>query len=396
MLLVGCPSPGTNVSATDTVKIGFIAPLSGGDATLGQGGLNSAKLAIEQINAAGGVNGKQLELLVKDDAGDVEVGAAAAQDLKAKGVVAVIGPFYSGIAKSAVEQVLKAAGIPAIGPSTTSSALTSFDDGGLFFRTIASDAIQGKALSKLIRDNGKSKLAIFYRDNTYGSPFAEVLADDFASHSGHSAVKINYGDTDAPDYNALKSQIGDANAIALIGYTVDGTKLFRDWATAQEFSGLPWYFSESYRDSSFAENISDASKINGMMGTYPVSNGTHFAAFQADFKKRFGENAGYFTENTYDATMLIALAMAQGGANTSEAIKQNVIAVSKGGTKQNGIGSDGFKDAVSKIKSGVDLDFEGASGNVDLDDNGDVTTASYVVWKWQDGKPVNTDQILSF
>ncbi len=397
LLLVGCPTPGKDVSATDTIKIGFIAPLTGGDASLGQGGLNSAKLAIEQINAAGGVNGKQLELLVKDDAGEIASGVAAAQELKGKGVVAVIGPFYSGIAKAAVEQVFKAAGIPAIGPSTTSSALTTFDDGGQFFRTIASDAIQGKALSKLIRQDGKSKLAIFYRDNTYGSPFAEVLAADFASHAGHTAVKINYGDSDAPDYSAFKSQIGDATAIAVIGYTVDGAKLFGDWAKAQDqFGSLPWYFSESFKDATFAENISDATKLEAMTGTYPVSDGAHLAAFHAAYKQRFGEDAGYFTENTYDATMLLALAMVQGGANTSAAVQQNLIAVSKGGTQQNGFGADGFKDSVAKIKAGTDFDYEGASGTVDLDENGDVMAASYVVWKWQGGQPVNTDKTLSF
>ncbi|HEY9856814.1 MAG TPA: ABC transporter substrate-binding protein [Stenomitos sp.] len=401
LILAGCPAPGSNqgTSSTDTVKIGYIGTITGGDAVLGETTTNAAKLAIEQINAAGGVNGKNLELLIRDDGGEEEAGIKAAQALKEKGVVAVLGPVYSGVAKQVMEQVLREAGIPSISPSATSPQLTTFNDGGLFFRTIPSDSLQGKALSQQIQGDGHSKIAILCRDNSYGNGLADALVSDFNAHNGNMAVKVAYPDTDdQTGYDAIAARIpSDVTAITLAGYLTDGIQIFKAWHTAGgNTAAIKWYFSESYYDESFANNVNATSALEGLKGTNPYSESPYLADFKAAYKDRFKLDAAYFAENAYDATMLLALAMVKGGANTPAAIKDNLVSVAAGGTKQTGIGSAGFADAVAKLKAGTDLDYDGASGTCDMDANGELTRGSYMIWSWQNGKPVPSGNIVRF
>ncbi|TXG93362.1 MAG: amino acid ABC transporter substrate-binding protein, partial [Rhodocyclaceae bacterium] len=124
VLLAACSPP-------EPVRLGFIGGLSGRVADLGESARNGFQLAVEQVNAAGGVNGRRIEMLVKDDGQDPAKARQAAEALVAAGVVAIIGPVTSAMA----EPVLAAAtanGTPVVSPTVTTSALTGKDD--LFLR----------------------------------------------------------------------------------------------------------------------------------------------------------------------------------------------------------------------------------------------------------------------
>jgi branched-chain amino acid transport system substrate-binding protein len=433
LMVAGC-TPGANPAAGGsggfTVKFGFIAPLSGTDAAFGEGTVNGARLAIEHVNAAGGVDGQKLELLLRDDAGNADKGVTAAQDLVKQNVVAVIGPIWSGVTKAVVEKVTREAGVPTISPGATSPALATFEDGGCFFRTIPNDLLQGKAISKLLRDEAQQGVTIVYRDNAYGKGLADAIDADLTATGAKALAKVAYGDSDQVDYAALKAKIpAGTTAIAMVAYTGDATSVLRDWIASNENPTWKWYFSESLRDNTLADNVANPAKLEGFKGTFPQPAGNGYAAFATAFKTRFGKEPGVYDANAYDAVMLAALAMVQGGIgtnrdnlnlnptdtlnrmnevvdanntaikaanNTRQAIMRTLADVSRTGTKQTGFGVAGFTDAVAKLKAGIDLDYDGVSSSVDMDDRGEMTGGGYVIWQWQGGKYVNTSTLYQF
>jgi branched-chain amino acid transport system substrate-binding protein len=398
MTLTACPGGPTTAQpgGADTVRLGFIAPLTGADSAVGEGTLNGTRLAIDHINAGGGVNGKKLSLVVRDDTGAADKGAEVAADLVKQNVAAIVGPTWSGVTKNVVEKVTKAAGIPNVSPGATSPTLATFDDGGLFFRTIPNDTMQGKAMSKLVQEDGQKTIVVLARDNAYGNGFADALVADFTA-AGNQATKVNYPDDDKVDYTAVKAKIpAGVTAVCLIGYVGDGSSIYRDWIAASENAAWKWYFGESFREVSFAKNVANNTRIEGMKGTLPLAGGTYLSDFNAAYKAKYNKEPGIYDGFAYDGTMLIALAMARGKANTPAAVKENIIAVSSQGTKQVGFGQAGFADALAKLAAGGNVDYDGVSGSVDMDERGEMKGGNYVVWQWQGGTPVDTAKVFRF
>lgn len=399
LLLAACPGnpQPAGPGGSETTRIGFIAPLSGVDAAIGVGALNGARLAVEAINAAGGVNGKRLELVPRDDAGTAANGAKVARELADRDVVAIIGPVWSSVAKAVVEEVTRKAGIPTVSPGATAPSLATFDDGGVFFRTIPNDTLQAKALSNLLQEDGHTTVTVLNRDNAYGNDFASALVSFFGTKTGYRATKATYPDSDQPDYPTVKAKWqSGTSAVALIGYTGDAASLLRDWIASNERTDLAWYFSESLRDAGMAQNVTNNPRIEGHKGTFPLADGTYLSDFISAYKDRYGKEPAIYDANAYDAAMLIGLAMVQGQANTSEAVKRHLISVTRDGVKQDGIGREGFSDAVTKIQGGIDIDYDGVSGHTDMDDRGELKGGAYVVWQWRNGQPVDTDKVFRF
>jgi ABC-type branched-subunit amino acid transport system substrate-binding protein len=398
MTLTACPggpSP-TQPGSADTVRLGFIAPLTGADSAVGEGTLNGARLALDHINAAGGVNGKKLSLVVRDDTGAADKGAEVAADLIKQNVAAIVGPTWSGVTRSVVDKVTKAAGVPNVSPGATSPSLATFDDGGLFFRTIPNDTMQGKAMSKLVQEDGQKSIVVLARDNAYGNGFADALVADFTA-AGNKATKVNYPDDDKVDYTTVKAKIpAGVTSVCIIGYTGDGSSIFRDWVASNQNADWKWYFCESLRDTGFSKNVANNTRLEGMKGTLPLASGTYLGDFNTAYKARYGKDPGIYDGFAYDATMLIALAMVRGKANTPAAVKDNIIAVSSTGTKQTGIGQAGFTDALAKLSESGNVDYDGVSGSVDMDANGEMKGGNYVIWNWQGGNPVDTSKVYRF
>jgi branched-chain amino acid transport system substrate-binding protein len=391
----GGPSP-TQPGGADLIRVGFIAPLSGNDASVGIGTFNGAQLALDHINAAGGVHGRKLTLVRRDDTGEAERGAEVAADLVKQQVVGIVGPTWSGVAKAIVETVTRAAGIPTVSPGATSPQLATFDDGGLFFRTIPSDTLQGKAMSKLVQEDGHTHIVVLARNNPYGNGFADALVADFTA-AGGKALKINHGDTDQPNFQEIRTKIpAGVTAVCLVGYVGDGASIFRDWIATSQHADWKWYFGESIRNASFAQNVANNARLEGMKGTLPLAGGTYIGDFNAAYVAKFGREPGIYDGFAYDATMLIALALVRGQANTPAAVKANIIAVSSQGPKQTGFGQAGFTDAVAKLAAGGNVDYEGVSGSVDMDTDGEMKGGNYVIWRWQGGHPVDTPQVYRF
>lgn len=182
-----------------TLVVGLIAPLSGELASVGLGMKNSADVAINQANARCAVPGYHLAVQSQDDRADPAVGAAAAATLAGDpSLIGVLGPFNSSVAQ-AVQPVLGEAGVVQVSPGSTATSLTRGTNAvtaplrqyQTFFRTVATDAVQGPAAATyLSRTENKRRVAVVSDGKTYGDGIAEEFAKQLATQGGQVVARV--------------------------------------------------------------------------------------------------------------------------------------------------------------------------------------------------------------
>src|SRR5699024_6375186 len=155
---------GVSAQAADKpLTVGAVMPMTGALQAYGETSLKGIKLAIEEINAAGGVLGEPVKLAAGDAQTRPQAGVAAANKLaNINGANVFVGALSSGVTIPVATSVAKPNKIPMISPASTSPVLTDLDDGGYLFRTVASDAFQGIALAQIVNDRDISDVAIIY------------------------------------------------------------------------------------------------------------------------------------------------------------------------------------------------------------------------------------------
>ena len=157
-------------AAREPLRIAYLADLSGDLGEFGPQIQQGVELAIEHLNAAGGVGGQPVELLTADTASDPDRAVAEARRLvEDEGVDAIVGPLGTDPAIAVVEAVSRDLEVPTITPSATAALLSDLDDGGFFFRTAISDAAQGPILAQLVAaDLEAFRVAVLFEDSAYG------------------------------------------------------------------------------------------------------------------------------------------------------------------------------------------------------------------------------------
>jgi ABC-type branched-subunit amino acid transport system substrate-binding protein len=375
--------------AQETIKIGGLFPLTGPLSPYGQEIVKGAQMAIDQINAAGGVLGKKLELVVKDTATAPDVGRdAAAKMIQLDGVVAIVGALASGVTL-AVTSVTVPAQIPLISPSSTSPALTELEDNDYVFRTCPSDALQGIVQAQLAKNLGYKKVAIIYVNNAYGKGLANVFQKNFEGGERKVVASIPY-EENKPSYRGEVEQAlaGDPDAINLIGYPVDGNKIIIE-ALEEGYEGK-FLFTDGMKGEGVSpgpacqENAPcDEQYLNGSFGTAPGAlEVAARATFEKDYIAKFGPTGIPFRAEAYDAVIAIALAIQAAGEASGPAIQAKLREVANPPGEEFTYGQ--LKEALAALKAGKDINWQGVSGPITWDENGDVMEGAFEIWTIQD------------
>ncbi|MDB5101576.1 MAG: hypothetical protein JWM80_5997 [Cyanobacteria bacterium RYN_339] len=387
-------------TGSGTIKIGLVGSFSGSNAGNGDTILNAANMALAKINTAGVLAGQKLEIIKGDDKSDPDTAATVAQQLIGQGAVAFIGPNSSGVAKKMLETTAKPGKVAMISPSATSpdfSDPSKIDSGGYFFRTVPSDALQGKVLANKATALGYKSLAVIHVENPYGTGLTNVLTTSFKA-TGGTVLDLKYPEISDPqaqaayDYAALVKQALAANpsAIVLVAYPSEGSIVINEWLRAGQKRDLPWMFTDATDRQDFVDNIKDKSAVENKFGTAPLTDPKFVELYSAQFNKA---DPGFDGGAAYDALCLIALAIENGKAATAASIRDNLRKVS--GPAGTAFQPDNIAAALAAAKAGTAVNYEGWSGPVDLDEHGDVTSGKYVIWSVKGGKVANTTEVLS-
>jgi ABC-type branched-subunit amino acid transport system substrate-binding protein len=222
--------PGNNKPAQ--LKIGGLLPHTGGIAYQGPPISAGVKLAVNEVNAAGGVLGSPVVFVDGDDGSSADVAGATLDVLVSKGVTAIVGPCCSGVTQKIMPKVI-ANNLVMISMSATSEALSRMDDKGLFFRTCPSDKLQAKALADIVMRDGSAKIAIVARDDSYGTGLQQGVQADLKT-AGLPAgnvrtltykVEDKYGQGDlASTFKPIATQVKQfgADAVVIAGFEESG------------------------------------------------------------------------------------------------------------------------------------------------------------------------------
>ena len=214
------------VEEQEALKIGFLADFSGPLAEFGPVTQTGVQLAIDHINAAGGIFGQDIILVTGDTQVDPTQGVEEARRLvEVEGVHAIVGPLSSTVALAVSESVTRDAGVPVISPSATSPALSAADDGGFLFRSTISDAAQGVILADLAADEGYDNVAVMFINDAYG----QGLADAFEAAFGGTVTKSSFEDGQASYLAELQSVAGDgAQVLVAVGFPTQAQVFIRE------------------------------------------------------------------------------------------------------------------------------------------------------------------------
>jgi len=219
------PAPAAFGSGKGPLKIGTLLPLTGSLAFLGPPEVAGVQLAVNEINAAGGVLGAPVEI-VPGDSGDTSTNIATqtvASEQQA-GVNAIIGAASSDVTKTVIDTVTQA-GILMFSPANTSNDFTTYKDNGLYFRTAPPDLMQGQVLADLISKEGNQSVGILAQNGEYGTGLAKVIAENLDNAGlGSDVVKQVYYDPNASDFSDVVQKMKDLNpdAIVVVGFDESG------------------------------------------------------------------------------------------------------------------------------------------------------------------------------
>lgn len=382
--LVAQPSDG--LAQDCTTKIGAVLPTS---VDWGRPIAETAQFAVDMVNAAGGVNGCQIEMVLRDTQVDPKVGVDAAKALvDLEGVDLLLGAVSSGVSMPILTSVTVPSGVMQMSCCSSSTAFTKLAEegktNGLWFRTFATTGVQSAVAAKVARDQGFKSIAILYKNDDWGQDMARLIAADFAAVGVEvtASVAINDGQ---PSYRGevTETLAGQPEALYLALYPAEGTAAVREWISLGGTQNM--IMANSLKSDEFRDNVG-LQYLGSALGTDTASPRSESAdAFRAAYIERFNsEPNGPGLANSYDAAMIGLLAMQAAGEGASGA--EIAAAVAKV-TDPNGTtitaDTEGFAQAKEILAGGGTVSYQGATGDVRFDANGDVS-APAVVWSFND------------
>ena len=294
---------------------------------------------------------------------------------------AIVGPASSRVALGALDLIADAR-VVTCSPSATAMELSQRTDDGYFVRTIGSEALEAVALTSAMTHTGRSRLAVLYPDDPFGHDFADRLQSAF-SRRREEVRPVAYEPT-AEQFNlpVREALAGDTEVVAVVGSPPAGARvlaaLARNGATPDV---VDIFVTSGLRRPDLSGLIDTLHPMAAahIWGVSPLAE-PRAAGFTARFAATWPTISVSYAAYAYDCTNLIALAAEAAGSDDSEAIRGQLTSVSEGGSP-----CSGFADCATALGNGQNIDLDGASGDVDLQDDGDVSDAWYDLFQFDEG-----------
>ncbi|WP_428911757.1 ABC transporter substrate-binding protein [Niallia sp. Krafla_26] len=343
LLLAGCSSG--QEAASDGYAIGIALPLSGSSAEYGEDLKNGAELAVKLANDAGGIDGKEIETVIKDDKSDPKEATSVASSFgNEKSVLGVVGHFNSSATLAAAPTYNKNQ-LVTVAPASSSPNVT--DAGDYIFRVITSDAFQAEFVSDWSSEEGFKTAAVIYDQTDFGTGLKEVYTERAAENGLDIVNSESYVAGQTKDFSTILTKIkqNSPDVIFIGGLANDAatiTKQARNAGIESVFIGV---------DSLYSATLTElgGESVEGLLlpGFYdPNSDREATQAFINAYKEEYGKSPGAYAAYSFDSASVLIEAF-KSGATTREEVKEKLYDLA---------------------------DFEGVTGNLTFDENGDVET----------------------
>ena len=377
------------VLAVEAVKIGELHPFTGALSEFGEPEHKSALLAAKHLKEAG----YAIATVFADTETSAIPGVEAARRLvELEDVDILIGAASSGQTLAVAQSVSIPSEVPEVSYASTTPLLTDLpaDEGKDFlFRTCPSDSLQGIVLGKMLYDEGIRKASVMYVNNAYGQGLNDVFKETFESLGGKVVASVAHDEEPAASYTAELKKATEGEPEVLLALTYPGqATVFLKEAIEGEFI-TEFRFCDGTQSLDIVEAVG-AESVEGMCGTAAgAAESESLAAFEADYEEEYGEVPPLpYLDTTYDAVIVASLAAYEaqiaGEELTPIAVRDHLRSVAGPPGEKVFAGVEGLKRALALLREGKEIDYVGASGAVDFDENGDVVTP-IEVWCYEGG-----------
>jgi branched-chain amino acid transport system substrate-binding protein len=360
-----------SVFAQSVVTIGSASPLSGPGAHLGKDIENGARMAIDELNARDAkVGGKKVRwaLMAEDDGSDPKMGTAAAQKLVDGGVAAVVGHLNSGTTVPA-SKIYHGAGIPQISPAAT-TPLYTHQGYNTAFRIVANDNLVGRTLATYsIATLKATKIAVIDDRTAFGQGLADEFVKGVKSAGGAQVVSRQFTNDKATDFNAILTQIRARNPDVIFYGGMDAVagpmlKQMKALGIGARFVAGDGVCSEKLPQLA-GDALGEGKVYCVVAGGVSPSEEAGYAAFTERYRKRYNMELQTYAPYAYDAVMVFAAAMQQGGSS----------------------------DPAKYLPALAKINYKGVTGTIGFDANGDLRNAALTLYTYRNGRKVKLQVI---
>lgn len=372
----------------ETVKIGTLMDVTGDLGIFGPPMQLATDLAIQLVNEAGGVNGSQIELIHRDSGTSEQLATDAASALvNVEDVSAIIGSLSSGVTIAVAESVTIPAGALLVSPASSSPAVAALDDNDFVFRTAVSDALQGVIAAELASQLGFGNVATTYINNAYGEGLTTVFADNFERKGGSVSAQVGHESGQASYLSELRrASDDDAEALMTIAYPESAGVILRESVEGKFFDQY------LFVDGTKSQEMFDELGVENFEGAYGTAPGAPDTPAKQTFLNLYttrtdGNPDSLFISEAFDAAAILALAIEKADSSDSEDIRDAMREVANAPGEK--VGPGDIARALQLIRDGRDIDYVGAAGDQDFDDNGDVLN-TIEIWRVVDGQITST------
>jgi branched-chain amino acid transport system substrate-binding protein len=350
-LISGCAKKDTT-----PIQLGFVAGLTGRTADLGTGGRNGAQLAIEQTNATGGISGRQVNLLIKDDETNGDVGQRVVKELIDAKVSAIIGPMISSVAAAVIPQATEA-GMLMMGGSISSDNFSGKDD--QFFRVIASSSHHASALAKYLlntRHATRATVLVEQGNKAYTESWLNSFSPAYVAAGGTMLRVVRYTSNKDFDFSGPAKELSTdkPQIIILCASAVDSALVvnqLRQLQTSAQIVTTEWAGTGKLTE------LGGKSVEGLLVPQYLKRNSTAPAwlAFRKAYRERFQDDPGFPALVGFNATQIVLRALTERKDN--ESLKQTILRLREFSGLQETLRFDDFGDVtnittLSQIKDG--------------------------------------------
>lgn len=372
--------PASTGTTATPLKIGSLLPTTGALAFLGPPEIAGVNLAVEEVNASGGVLGQPMEV-VHRDSGDTttDIATQSVTELLSQGVSGIVGAASSGVSKTVIGQIT-GAGVIQFSPANTSPDFTDWDDDGLYWRTAPSDVLQGRTLGNYVMTCGAQTVGMIVLNDAYGTGLASNVRSSVEAAGGQIVAEEMFNEGES-QFSSQVDEVVAAKPDAIVVISFEQAKSIVPLLTAKGVDPTQLFLVDG-NTSDYSKDL-EAGTLEGAQGTIPgpfASDNFKESLLAIDPALKDWAYAG----ESYDAVTLLALAAEAAGSTDGKAMAAELQGVSAEGEK-----CFDYAGCVTILRSGGDVDYDGYSGPVTFDENGDPTEAFIGIYQYDaDNKPV--------
>jgi len=374
--VAGCSSGGGGGGSADA-RVGVLQPTTGDLGDLGAPIQDAGILPVTQLQNEGVAY--TLESRREDTETNPSVGVDRAEALATAGYPSITGAASSAVTIRVANEVLIPQDIVGISPASTSPDITDIN-GNYLLRTCPTDALQGVALANLAyEERGIESVSTLYLNNDYGQGLNDAFVSSFQEAGGEVFAQQSF-QKQQPSYSSVLSDVlSDApDALLMIGYPASGTQLFRNFYERDDAQDYTVLVTDGLQENDLPSNVDNP--MENVVGTAAAATGPGRDTFDQLYQEEYGTEPGVYNAQAYDATAVHILAQLRAGEVTGSAVSEEVRAVANPGGEVIGPGS--LAEGLEMAANGTEIQYQGASSNVEFDENGDLSAAVFNVFEY--------------